>query len=382
MGFTRRISFFVSFCLKEVFIPREKESFFTRVSLKIMADVISTKNSHSFNRQDSNTSIKSAISDLIYSIEKLPKQLSRQVSLKDKDKKFLPSFLQDEEQEENAISCIRARVIKEINEIPKEIHPKDVQSINESDEMIARYLYDYVVANLKKSLEETCEEVAKNIMETLKWNNSFGVYDLKTTDFPAELSELKVISFYVGHDDRLYICLRGNRTVRTGHEWSPLMIKFLVFEMARAIEHFSKVKKRGILDMKPVLISDCTGVGLNQVDMEFSFSIYSIILKHFPSLYHEIWAFGLPWYCKSLYWVCLKFLPLYLRQRVKLMDFNSAVAEVGVDNLPKYMGGTQEDNFFECETSITLEEAGRLNGVSDKEIARWKKHMEKIKTQK
>ena len=302
----------------------------------------------------------------------------------------LPEFLQNQETEKHAFLYIRDKVLEDIQKISGEVHPKDIEYFKTSNDIIARFLYDYAASHVKQSMEKTCDQVCRNILETLKWRKSIGLNDMQATDFPSDVFELfnYMHSIYVGHDGRLYVFLTADQAPNLG-EWSGLLESLVYFVLDQGAKRFAEIVERGLIDLRPIVIIDIGGVGISKVGLAksyipFALSMKSAIFGHFPGYSNEGWVLGLPWYLKSLFRFGLKLLPCYLQRKVKIMDFDSAVEEVGIENLPKEIGGKHEGGkFFDIPPkTVSMEETAKRLGISQKEVVRMKKHIEEIKKQK
>ena len=66
------------------------------------------------------------------------------------------------------------------------------------------------------------------------------------------------------------------------------------------------------------------------------------------------------------------------------MDFDSAVKAVGIENLPKEIGGRYKGGvFFDVpENTVSIEEAAKRHGISDRDVARMKKYVAELRKQK
>ena len=302
----------------------------------------------------------------------------------------LPEFLQDEETEKHAFLYIREKVLEEVQEIPGELHPADIEYFKTSNDMIARFLYDYANAHVKQSMEKTCDQVCRNLLETLKWRKSVGLHDLKITDFPYELFEVfnYMHSIYIGHDGHLYFYVTAEHIANLSG-WAPLIKHLIYFCLDFGAKHYAKIADKGLIDLKPICIGNASGVGISKVGLAkeylpFALSMKTVILNHYPGYAYEGWILGLPWYAKSLFWFGLKLLPSYLQRKVKVMDFESAVEAVGIENLPKEIGGRHEGGtFFEIpQNTVSIEEAAKRHGISDRDVARMKKYVAELRKQK
>ena len=334
------------------------------------------------------SSVASSIDKFLQDIPKRLSNLSiRSQQSTETDTHQLPEFLQDEETEKHAFLYIRDQVLEEVQKILGEVHPKDIEYFKTSNDMIARFLYEYADAHVKQSMEEICDQVCQNILETLKWRKSVGLHDLKITDFPYEVIEMLnyMHSIYIGHDGRLYLYLAAANAPNLG-EWSAWTEKMIYFMLDDFAHRYARNKEKGLIQMKPIIIGDISGARVGQAKsyLPFALSIKTALLNHFPGYCHEVWTFGLPWYLKSFFWLGLKLVPSYLQKKAKIMDLDSAVEAVGIENLPKEIGGRHEGAiFFESfQGAVSIEEFAEKQGISNKEVIRMKKHIEEVKKRK
>ena len=302
------------------------------------------------------------------------------------DVDHLPHFLRDPETRKHVLLYIRDKVLKEIATISEDVYLKDVESFKKSNEMIARFLFDYSGAHAKKSMEETCDQVSRNIIEALKWRKSIGLNDMQDTDFPTIFSEVhyKYNYCYIGHDGRLYTYSGSKRAEKLG-EWIPLFEKFAYYEMNRVINHFAELSDEGVVDFNPISILDVSQArpsDVTKIDISLALSLKEKLSNHFPGLTTEVWIIGLPWFLKSLFCFVMRLLPLHHQRKVKIMDLDSAVKAVGIENLPKEIGGRYEGEklVWNHETNVSMEEIGKKNGISDKEVLRIKLYLEELST--
>ena len=303
----------------------------------------------------------------------------------DDDVQHLPSFLQDPKTEKEAFDYIRDKVLTEVENIIDDVHPQDIESFKRTNEMIARFLYDYVVAHTKESMEATCDQVSQNILETFKWRKSSGLTDTQVTDFPSELYEILDCShsIYIGHDGRLYLYVTGCQAPNLG-EWSSLIQTMFCFAIKKVADHYAQMNDKGMVGLKPIVFLDVSGLGISQCKsyLPFVLSLKSAILNHFPGYYHQVWILGLPKYIESFLWLAMKLIPAYLQRKVKIMNLESAVALVGIQNLPKDIGGEHNGGrfiFHFTQARPSIEEIAKKHGISHKEVVRMKKHVEKVK---
>ena len=303
------------------------------------------------------------------------------------DTHHLPEFLQNQETEKHAFLYIREKVLEDIQKIPEDVHPKDIEHFKTSNEMIARFLHDYATAHVKQSMEKTCDQVCRNILETLKWRKSIGLNDLQMTDVPSEAIEILnyIYSIYIGHDGRLYLYVATGEAPNLG-DWSAWLEKLFYLMLDQIARRYAQNREKGLIQMKPIIIADISGARVGQAKsyLYFGLSIKTAMLNHFPGYYREAWTFGLPWYLKSLFWIGLKLVPSYLQKKVKIIDLDSAIEAVGIENLPKEIGGKHEGGiFFEpCQGAVSIEEFAEKQGISDKECVRMKQHLEEMRKRK
>jgi hypothetical protein len=259
--------------------------------------------------------------------------------------------------------------------------------------MIARFLYDYATAHVKQSMEKTCDQVCFNILEILKWRQSVGLNDLQITDFPYELFCMfnYMHCIHIGHDERLYFYVTAEH-ITSLSGWTPLLKNLIYFSLDFEAKHYAEIRDKGLIDLKPIYIANVSGVRISKIGLAkeyllFALSLKTAILSHFPGYAYEVWMLGLPWYLKSFFCFGLKLLPSYLQRKIKIMNFESAVEAVGIENLPKEMGGKHEGGVLldVPENIVSIEEAAKRHGISNKDVANLKKYVadfRKLKRQK
>ena len=66
------------------------------------------------------------------------------------------------------------------------------------------------------------------------------------------------------------------------------------------------------------------------------------------------------------------------------MNLDSAVQAVGIENLPKEIGGRHKGGilFEPFQGSVSIEPFAEKQGISHKEVVRMKKHLEQVKKRK
>lgn len=252
------------------------------------------------------------------------------------------------EEEKNAIELLRWKVLAQIQEINKdgrEIHPKDVNLITDTHDMLWRFILFDLDCNekVKDEVDLTMvnyDNACKLLLESLKWRKQYGLHDIRDDHFPREFYKLKMFT-YTYHKDinRLILFIRVNRYIKSSSAMRELIIRCLVHEVEKKVVAFSPLFDRGFYDLNAITVLDCTGLGYQSLDIQLMMSTLALTAR-FPLLGRESWIYGLPSFAKYLEPIVRKGLPCHVNKRIFLVSHAEAVARIGLDKLPKFMGGT------------------------------------------
>ena len=251
-------------------------------------------------------------------------------------------------EEKNAIEQLRKKVLAKIEEINKEgteIHQKDVDLIANTNDMLWRFLLFDLDCNDKVKDEidvnmVNYDNACKLLLESLKWRKQYGLHDIRDAHFPREFYKLKMFT-YTHHTDinRLILFVRANKYVSISSSMREFMVKCLVHEVEKRVIALSPLTERGFYDLNSITILDCTGIGYENLDIKLMMSILGLAAR-FPLLGKETWIYGLPNFAKYLEPIVRKGIPRHVNKRILLVSHDEAVTKLGLDRLPKFMGGT------------------------------------------
>ncbi|CAG2106229.1 unnamed protein product [Medioppia subpectinata] len=157
------------------------------------------------------------------------------------------------------------------------------------------------------------------LTNAMRWRKSFGVKDLKESDFPEEYYRSgSIITYGRDRNDATVIIVRANIHKKI-HEWSDVMKKFFIYQIEKI--DFNNDGK-GV-----TLILDCSGIGISNLDLDllqFIVTSFSIMASRRRS---KSW---LPEDDQKFF---------HLTQKKNLNEF------VCEQQLPKFMGGNNPNSY-------------------------------------
>ena len=286
--------------------------------------------------------------------------------------KLLESCAHGEDIDDAVVKEVRRRVMETAKCCKDSIDDCDIKWIDETDDMIFRHLLAFRANNPRaKSAEVLLSNVHDAVVTTLKWRRSFGVNAVRDTDIPREFFDAKAVLIYEGSDGRLYVYAKAKKYRKFGSIWVETCVRFMLHEIDKQLKEYSYKRKRGVTEMRPVIIIDGRGFGMSQVDLKNFFLGRGIFVNYYPKTFAEIWLFGMPWWAEPILRVCLKAMPSYVTSFVKIVDSQMLLQDLGPDNVPASLGGSMIEEYMQApETTATMQEVGRLVGASSDEVKR------------
>ena len=262
-------------------------------------------------------------------------------------------------------------------------HPLDIEFIETTDDLITRFLLEYVEdhPNALKNCEDEAmsNDVANSVMETLKWRKENNVNELKDSDFPREFYESNIFLFGKDSDGAEVVYVRGKLCRKIASCWSPILISFIIHESEKKVKEIlgdpRNPKNPGF---RPGIVIDCSNVSVTQLDTGLIFALLPFV-KFYPQSFEYAWVYELPWMLRPFFNLVLKVLPNRIARRVKQMDKKSAIKEMGIEGLPSFMGGKPpiEPSISPPETACTLEEVAKKHNISDSDVAKFREYLKK-----
>lgn len=124
----------------------------------------------------------------------------------------------------SVVATLRDRFLSESASNPDKYYPEDIDKVKSNDWTVQRFLL------YKKN---NVDEALKALDFAMKWRKSFGVRDIKETDFPREIYQAGGIIQY-GHDihGARILIIRANIHKRI-KSWDEVLRKYLVFNVEK-----------------------------------------------------------------------------------------------------------------------------------------------------
>jgi hypothetical protein len=287
---------------------------------------------------------------------------------------------QDEDINDDVIREVRRRVLETTNRFKDQFDSCDIKWISDTDDMIFRNILVFRDNHPKnRSTEFMYSAVHDGVIATLKWRHDFGINKVRDEDIPKEFYDAKAALFYIGTDGRLYLYIKVRKYRKFSSVWTDISIRFALHEIDKALREFAYTYKRGVYDLKPVIILDGNDTGIAQVDLRNFFIGRGIFMNHYPKTFKEIWILGCPWWVKPFVSIAMKALPTYVTDFCKLVDSESMIRDAGAENVPTSLGGSRAEIYLQPPpVTATIEQVGRKIGASRSEIKRLIEHLKSV----
>lgn len=192
-----------------------------------------------------------------------------------------------------------------------------------------------------KAYQSCIKSVGEAVIETLKWRKEFGVNESIDSEFPKELWTKEILVIGEDSDGATVVYIRGCNYSKVSSNWTPIFVRFLVHESEKILETVfgSPYLPKNPPGSKLGIVIDCTGIGYAQVDFSLTLSVLPILCKHYPQSFSYIWVYEMPWIAKPMLALAMKILPTRHARKLRVIDKKTALSEMGVEGIPKFMGG-------------------------------------------
>ena len=286
--------------------------------------------------------------------------------------------------EVEAIETLRQNVLKQIreeNEVLR-VHEKDVQLIENSKDLLWRFLLFDLELNDKVTDKKDLKQVnyqnaAKLLLATLKWRHDFGIHTSADSDFPREFYKMKMFTYALHEkEQRVFLFIRVCKYINISSEVRDFIIRGIIHEIEKKIMLFEPMYPHGVWDLRPIIVLDCTGIKYASIDIQLLINMLTIVANHYPQAVDEFWMYGVPWFAKYLVPIVLKAIPAVFGKRVTQVSHEEAVSKVGLNMLPKFMGGTSEiqPDLEIPDDASCVEELCKRFPVKPSDVEKFKKH--------
>jgi len=216
------------------------------------------------------------------------------------------------------IEKIRTSFLALVQENSDKFHPADVERVKENDWWIERFV-----------LVNKSEEAAlKALVKTMEWRKTFGVNDFTDDYFPQEI--YKIGLYHTNFKDK------EDRPVMWGRigmyhksELTPLIKKFLVYQ-------FEKLDRQ-TSHQGWATISDSTGSGLSNIDMDFSNFMTDILQTHYPRGPKYMAVVDLPWILNATAKLVMSFMNEELKNSIKFIKKDELPQYIGTEYIPVHL---------------------------------------------
>lgn len=264
----------------------------------------------------------------------------------------------------------------------------DLEAIATGNDLLWRFALfqlenDSSVADKSDLNKVNIDRAVELLLGTLKWRKEYGIHEIKDSDIPREFYQLKMFTYAMHHDKkRIFLFIRVSKYKNISSSIRALIIKGIVHEIEKKISHFANKYENGVCDLKPVIILDCSGIKYHSIDIHLLTEMVTIVSNHFPQVVDQFWVYDLPWVAGYLFPLFVKAIPSVFARRIKKVYFDDAVASVGLDSLPGFMGGTSsiEPVLETPSTAASLEELAKKKALDKSDVKKFLEHFNSVKS--
>ncbi|XP_074601798.1 motile sperm domain-containing protein 2-like [Brevipalpus obovatus] len=229
---------------------------------------------------------------------------------------------ENQETHQDKIIKLKRQFLEEIASERDSYHDDDIERINLDDWNVERYLLH---------CKDDVNTALVMLRESMKWRKSYGVNDLKETDFPREYyTSGSFFSYAPDKKGNEMVYIRG-KLHRKIAEWSELKKKFFVFKI-------NQLDRRNG-GRRYAAFWDCEGAGLCNVDMDVLSFMLSTVSQYFPYGLEYVLIVDLPLVLTTLYNLAKRWVPEYYQRLAIIINRDKVTDHIDRNNLPQYLGG-------------------------------------------
>ena len=205
----------------------------------------------------------------------------------------------------------------------------DVEKVRTNDKFIERYIAD----------TRDDAEALKKLIATMKWRKSFGVKNMKDSDFPAEIFKIGFSSVLNNKDKEgrpilFYMFKRWRRSP----ELVDLMTRYNVYNLEKA----SAQSNFGAIN----IAIDCNGLELSNIDVDLYIKFVVLFMEHYIRPNSIILSINFPKILQPAYDVVTKGVGKGLVKSLKLVSQEELRQYIDETHIPKQLGGGSTKNLF------------------------------------
>ncbi|CAG2110113.1 unnamed protein product [Medioppia subpectinata] len=229
----------------------------------------------------------------------------------------------------NQVEELRSKVLLYAKEHPDAIHPIDIERVKTKNWFLERYLKEY---KNDEKMAETALLYSLNVFKTE------GLHEMNDTYFPAEFYAMgNFIGFGRSKKDLAVMGVIG-RCAPNVSDMSEEM-----FELALKFFKYIFMKYYLEVDGEPAVVYGILSkMGMHNVDMEFDKQVVAFVNAHAPDSKVTFLLIDLGWIVKFAINLLINLLNENLRNKIRFADWSHVEEWVALDQMPKYVGGTNE----------------------------------------
>jgi hypothetical protein len=260
---------------------------------------------------------------------------------------------------------LRDRFLEDVAKNPELYYGQDIERIKTNNWSLQRFLGHHK-SNVDKSLE--------SLVKAMKWRKTFGVLELKDSDFPREAYMSAGIIVYGKDLNGSELMIMRAKVARKIKSWVPTAQRFLVY----LIEKIDATNTgKGV-----TLLMDCKGAGVKNADVDFLQFIHNVLNDYYPGLVNAILVYKLPVVLEAIYKMVRTWLNDEQKKYIYLIKKKTINEYVAKDQLPDFLLGTNTQPYRDVpkDAPTALELAKRL-GLKEGKAEKMIKHLEQFFTE-
>jgi len=242
---------------------------------------------------------------------------------------------------------LREKAMKALQEKGEDnFHPADIKRIKEDDHSVWAFL-----VHQRREVSWAFDM----LMECLKWRKEFGVNDIKDSEFPQFFDDIGAM--YVLNKDKQghRLIIMHVRRYRKEPIIANLARRYFVYNLEKLVREDDR--------HRVTILFDLHGAGLNNVDMDFLFFMFSCFKTYYPSSVAHILVFDMPWIFTAMWKVVKGWLNSRAVSKIKFVNKNSVLEYIDPDQLLEEFGGNGKTIITDEDFKVNIKIAEKALGV-------------------